>query len=100
MKTNSSMINVGDETESFTLAYEHQDANKPKINKRDFWQNPRKVRKKRRRDASPYYSLFGKRQKKQFFSDPKKKKKAKTDSTTTNNSRGGLSQNPTVNSIL
>ena len=73
MKTNSSMINVGDATESFTLAYEHQDANKPKINKRDFCQNPRKVRKKRRRAASPYYSLFAKRQKKQFFSDMKKK---------------------------
>ena len=72
MKTNSSMINVGDATESFTLAYWHQDANKPKINKRDFWQNPRKVRKKRRRDASPHYSLFAKRQKKQFFSDQKK----------------------------
>ena len=94
MKTNSSKINVGDATESFTLAYGHQDANKPKINKRDFWQNPRKVRKKRRRDASPYYGLFGKRQKKQFFSDPEKKKKAKTDSTTTSHPLWGVVPKP------
>ena len=67
------MINVGDATESFTLAYEHQDANKPKINKRDFWQNPRKVRKKRRRDAHRTLACSEKGRKNSFLATRKKK---------------------------
>ena len=61
MKTRMSMINVGDATESFALANWHQDANEPMKNKRNFWQNPRRVRKKRRRAASPYYGVVRKK---------------------------------------